>query len=744
MDRKLDIIGIVLTIIGILVILSLISPEKSTFTGNILLVIKAITGWGSYLLPLALVGLGLWLIFRKFQQVPNFSMPRLTGILLFYVNILAWFHLIAGTTWQATPLGKGGGYLGGIFALGLKSLLGTAGTAVFLGGWLLVSIQLIFDLTLAEMFLAGTSGVRRIILEMNRRIKSLRAVRPSPAGSPPANPATPPPTPIESGFKKIEAIKPSSERSVKSRHNPTAIAAAPVTPVSAETPPQIPSEPVVEMPLPPQPQWKLPSISDILDPPMEVALQGSLDQDRVKVIEETLAAFGAPAHVVEINRGPSITQYGVEPDFVDGRTGKIRVRVNKIVSLADDLALALAAPRIRIEAPVPGHSYVGIEVPNVEANPVTLRELLESEAFTRLESPLRFALGKNVAGQVLAADLCDMPHLLIAGTTGSGKSVCINSILCAFLLYHSPSTLRLVLVDPKRVELTTYNGIPHLLTPVIVDAERVVGALQWVLREMDLRYQKFTKNSVRNIQEYNQKNPQEQIPYWVVVIDELADLMMMAPEETERSLTRLAQLARATGIHLIIATQRPSVNVVTGLIKANFPSRIAFAVASGMDSRVILDQTGAERLLGRGDMLFQAADAAAPVRLQGAYVSDSEIQLLVDYWRLHAAEVNRQSSASSQVNNPPRGVPLKQFPLWKEGDDPNQDPLLEEAIDIARREGRASITMFQRKLRIGYTRAAKIIDAMEAKGIIGPANPSTQVREVLDYGPAGPPPEEPD
>jgi len=272
----------------------------------------------------------------------------------------------------------------------------------------------------------------------------------------------------------------------------------------------------------------------------------------------------------------------------------------------------------------------------------------------------------------------------------------------------------------------------------------VVGALQWVLREMDLRYQKFTKNSVRNIQEYNQKNPQEQIPYWVVVIDELADLMMMAPEETERSLTRLAQLARATGIHLIIATQRPSVNVVTGLIKANFPSRIAFAVASGMDSRVILDQTGAERLLGRGDMLFQAADAAAPVRLQGAYVSDSEIQLLVDYWRLHAAEVNRQSSASSQVNNPPRGVPLKQFPLWKEGDDPNQDPLLEEAIDIARREGRASITMFQRKLRIGYTRAAKIIDAMEAKGIIGPANPSTQVREVLDYGPAGPPPEEPD
>ncbi len=396
-------------------------------------------------------------------------------------------------------------------------------------------------------------------------------------------------------------------------------------------------------------------------------MQANVDHDRGRIIEETLASFGAPAHIVEIHRGPTVTQYGVEPEFIENRAGRMRVRVSKIVGLADDLALALAAPRIRIQAPVPGRNYVGIEVPNAEISRVTLREVMETEGFQKLRSPLRFALGKDVAGKPMSYDLTGMPHLMIAGTTGSGKSVCVNAILCTLLMNNTPIDLRLVLVDPKRVELTGYNGIPHLLAPVVVETERVVGALQWMLREMDNRYRKFSQSGVRNIAEYNAKNAADHLPYLVVVIDELADLMLMAPEETERSITRLAQLARATGIHIIIATQRPSTDVLTGLIKANLPARIAFAVASNVDSRVILDQPGAERLLGRGDMLFQAPDASAPVRLQGVYVSESEIQRLVDYWRLAAAQVPiSQSVSGAPVDALPDGIPLKQTPLWEE------------------------------------------------------------------------------
>ncbi|HEY9088197.1 MAG TPA: DNA translocase FtsK, partial [Anaerolineaceae bacterium] len=494
------------------------------------------------------------------------------------------------------------------------------------------------------------------------------------------------------------------------------------------------------------PNWALPTIESILDPGDPVSTKSGLDKERAGIIEETLASFGAPGHVVEIQNGPTITLFAVEPDYIETRNGRTRVRVSKIVSLADDLALALAASRIRIQAPVPGRNYVGIEVPNVEISRVALRDVMESESFRKVKSPLKLALGKNVSGTPICTDLTSMPHLLIAGTTGSGKSVCVNSILCALLLNNSPADLRMVLVDPKRVELTGYNGIPHLLAPVVVDAERVVGALQWILREMDARYHRFAQASVRNISEYNKTMP-DRLPYLVVVIDELADLMMLAPDETERSITRLAQLARATGIHLILATQRPSVDVLTGLIKANFPARIAFAVASGIDSRVILDQPGAERLLGRGDMLFQAPDSPAPVRLQGVYVSDSEIQRLVETWRLAARAMAANSPASSvdaPIDIPPAGIPLKQNALFGGMDAQEGDPLLNEAIDLVRREGRASISMLQRRMRIGYTRAARLIDTMEERGIVGPSVANSQVREILDYGDAAPPPEDPD
>jgi S-DNA-T family DNA segregation ATPase FtsK/SpoIIIE len=492
-------------------------------------------------------------------------------------------------------------------------------------------------------------------------------------------------------------------------------------------------------------EWVLPPIQQILDSGKIVQRNEAAEKDRARVIEETLASFGAPAKVVDTSPGPTITQFGVEPQYIESRGSRTRVRVSKIASLADDLALALSARTIRIQAPVPGKGYIGIEVPNEEVSLVVLRDVIESEAFKRLKSPLRFALGQNVAGNAMAADLSVMPHLLIAGATGSGKSVCVNALICCLLMHNTPDTLRMVMVDPKRVELTGYNGIPHLLTPVVVELEKVVTALQWILREMDARYQKLAEAGCRNIKEYNAKMTSQagmKLPYLVVVIDELADLMMLAPDDTERSITRLAQLARATGIHMVIATQRPSVDVVTGLIKANLPARIAFAVASGVDSRVILDQPGAERLLGRGDMLFQSPDAPAPIRLQGVFVSDNEIFSLVNYWRALAGYAQTPSMAADGTPDGSSSVlPLKQMTFWEEDDmsDEPDDPLYDEAVDLVRRQGRASISMLQRRLRIGYTRSARLVEAMEDRGIVGEPHPGTGTREVLDYGPAAPP-----
>jgi S-DNA-T family DNA segregation ATPase FtsK/SpoIIIE len=402
-----------------------------------------------------------------------------------------------------------------------------------------------------------------------------------------------------------------------------------------------------------------------------------------------------------------------------------------------------------VEAPVPGKGYIGIEVPNEQIALVTLRDVVESEAFRRLKSPLRFALGQDVAGNAVAADLAAMPHLLIAGQTGSGKSVCVNSLICCLLLHNTPDDLRLIMVDPKRVELTNYNGIPHLLAPVVVETERVVGVLQWVLREMDMRYHKLAQAGTRNINEYNARldnradGKEKKLPKLVVFIDELADLMMLAPEETQGAITRLAQLSRATGIHLVIATQRPSVEVVTGIIKANFPARIAFAVASNTDSRVILDQPGAERLLGRGDMLFQAPDAPASIRLQGTYVSDGEIMSLVSYWQGFLPSTALAPTAAGGIPDAmPDGIPLVQIPLWDDmSAQDDQDPLLEEAIDLSRRQGRASVSMLQRRLRIGYTRASRLVEVMQEKAIIS-KDSGPQGYEILDYGQAAQPVEE--
>jgi S-DNA-T family DNA segregation ATPase FtsK/SpoIIIE len=430
---------------------------------------------------------------------------------------------------------------------------------------------------------------------------------------------------------------------------------------------------------------------------------------KARLIEATLSSFKVEAKVREINPGPAVTQFALEPG--NG------VKVRRITELQSDLALALAAPSIRIEAPIPGFARVGLEIPNAQIATVGLRETLEAPSFAKGKQKLPIPLGRDVNGRYVIGDLTRMPHLLIAGATGAGKSVCLNAIISTFLSTRSPEDVKLLMIDPKMVELTGYNGVPHLQAPVVTEMDKVVGALRLTLREMERRYTLFSKLGVRNLDGYRMKMADEagaeHLPYLVVIIDELADLMMTAPDEVETLLVRLAQMARATGIHLIIATQRPSVDVLTGLIKANIPSRIAFAVSSLTDSRVILDMPGAERLLGSGDMLFLPPDAAKPQRIQGAFIEDRDVHFIVQHW-YHVAPVPRY--AAEWMDLPAAGG---------NGDDDldgEEDPLFEQALSIVRQQGTASASMLQRRLRVGYNRAARLIERMEGEGIIGPAD----------------------
>ncbi len=706
-ERKLDLLGLGLAFAGLILGLLLISSSNSTVSGTALSIFSFLFGWGAYILPIVLILAGLWLILRKIETIPPISVERITGFILLSLWLLI---ILQGISDNPAAAGQGGGWVGSLLYRMFYNNIGSAGLLAVLIAWLLIASSLAFDTSIPEI-IARLNPLWFAIATALRKTAALLLAR--------RRTAHPQQTDIANGYTPI-----------------------PTNPQPAENSPQ-PANGFAPAPNGQPHIWTLPDVKDILLPGTAPNQSAEFIEQRARLIEETLASFGAPAQVVEINRGPTVTQFGVEPLFIENRSGKTRVRVSKIVSLSDDLALALAAPRIRIQAPVPGHSYLGIEVPNEEMTVVALRDLVESEAFRRTRKPLSFALGQDVSGHPIGADLTIMPHLLIAGTTGSGKSVCVNAILSCMLLYNTPNDLRLILVDPKRVELTGYNGIPHLLSPVVVEMDKVIGALQWMTREMDRRYHQFAQVGARNIQDYNNRlkaDGMKKLPYLVIVIDELADLMLLAPDETERTITRLAQLARATGIHLILATQRPSVDVVTGLIKANFPARIAFAVASNTDSRVILDQPGAERLLGRGDMLYQSPDAPAPVRLQGVFVSDSEIHRMVEFWQAQS-ELAHPTHPGGPVDAPANNLPLKQIPIWEEIAAEQGDPLVSESIDLIRREGRASVSMLQRKLRIGYTRAARLIDQLEEKGIIGPPQDATGVRPVLDYGPAAPPKE---
>lgn len=470
--------------------------------------------------------------------------------------------------------------------------------------------------------------------------------------------------------------------------------------------------------------WRYPPFSLLSENISGKADRGNINANAAK-IEETLEAFGITAKVVEINYGPAVTQYSLDV--------AIGTKLSKINALSNDLALALAAPtgQIRIEAPIPGRSLVGIELPNRSPEFVSLRKILESDPMKNHKSKLAVALGLDVSGQPLIADIARMPHAIIAGATGSGKSVCINAFIASLLFRTSPQELNLILVDPKRVELTGYNGIPHLLTPVIVEPDKVLSALKWAMSEMDRRYKLFAEVGVRNLEGYNEQAGFQALPYIVIFIDELADIMLFAPVEVEDAVTRIAQMARATGIHLVIATQRPSVDIITGLIKANIPTRIAFAVSSMIDSRVVIDQPGAEKLLGKGDMLYLPPDQAKPARVQGAFIADKEIRQLIEF-------IKHQGVApqyTEEIVTTPTGI-IKSGKgrmsgsLSSGGEGGDRDSLFEESFRMIVSHNTASASFLQRKLSIGYARAARILDELHQAGIIGPVD-GAKPREIL-------------
>ena len=555
-------------------------------------------------------------------------------------------------------------------------------------------------------------------------------------------------------------LMPKLEKAIDARLNQTAltneegISFGPQTSVVAMEPEEEPDEPQEEprkqVYLPPEfrKSFDTPDMADTAPttsaeraanlPPLDLLQKGETyrpDKRSINLtaglIEKTLAEFGIPAKVVGFRTGPTVTQFAVEPGYIDKNDeDKQKVRVSQISSLQRDLALALSAERLRIEAPVPGKSYVGIEIPNPNAASVQLRPLIETEEYNRVNSPLALTLGRDVSGRPVVADLATMPHLLIAGTTGSGKSVCITALTACLVMNNSPEDLKLAMIDPKRVELMRFNGMPHLMGNVETEIERILGVLRWATAEMDYRYKLLEKARARNIDSYNLKMKRQgkkTLPKVVILIDELADLMISAPDQTEHTLVRLAQKARAIGIHLIVATQRPSTDVVTGLIKANFPTRISFTVASSIDSRVILDTSGAETLLGKGDMLFLHPEVGLPIRAQGVIVTDRELNRVIRWW---------QKSGEKSESPIQERYDDSEDPPWEDkvgigGDEDEDEALINEAIELIKKEGHASASFFQRQLRVGYPRAARLVDQLEEKGILGPSQGGGRERDIL-------------
>lgn len=632
---------------------------------------------------LILFGIGLF----RYRQHYRFSWIAFFGTVLFLFSFTAFWHIQYSLEFslEAAQAGEGGGLAGFFFAYSLKNILGFWGALLVLVALVVSSLLIIFNASLEALLKALIRLIHKIFLTFRGGLAREKRI-------------------------SFEEEPDFTKRDVEMKEEIPLHASVrkemPATPDHKE-------EPQSQMQiLAPKVKTKIQLSLDLLEASTSQPTSGDIRAGKL-ILQKTFENFGISVEMGEVNVGPTVTQYTLKP--AEG------VKLSSIIALHNDLALALAAHPVRIEAPIPGKSLVGIEVPNQKIARVTMREALESEEFRKRPSNLSLALGKDVSGKVRISSLSSMPHLLIAGSTGSGKTVCINSIIINLLYQNSPEDLRFIMVDPKRVELPCYNGIPHLMTPVITDVKKTLHALRWTISEMERRFDVLSKARKRDLASYNASTA-EKIPYLVVIIDELADIMVTVGVEAESLIIRLAQMARAVGIHLILATQRPSVDVITGLIKANITARIAFAVASQMDSRTILDTSGAEKLVGRGDMLFISAELSKPVRLQGVYVSDAEIERVVGVLKENTTEVAYDEGITAYKSDASSSGGLT-------GDD-DDDELLSDAKEVILQAGKASASLLQRRLRVGYARAARLLDLLEAQGFIGPAD-GAKPREIL-------------
>ncbi|HCF49223.1 MAG TPA: cell division protein FtsK [Syntrophomonas sp.] len=701
---KYDILSLVAFTLAVFAYVSLRKaqglPDDSRIIGWLGTGIKAALeyafGDGAVLGPLFILGWSAHLGINKktwSTQMWGLSMLGLVGITLFAV-----YKTPSGmNAWEAGQASLGGGYLGGSMAYLLIQLVGNVGLGILALFGTLLGLLLLIDQPAATVFKRLQQGA----LQAKSRLDEVMFYQAA-AEESGSKTVTAAPLIIDSA----EASSPREERPpvpIVDIQQPLPVAAA-----LADIEPVPPLQLIKTRPRQEE-HYCLPPLELLNDVSNERLIDKKNIKESITVLEDTFASFGVAVKVNQVSCGPAVTRYELTPGA--------GVKISRIISLTDDLQLNLAAPGIRIEAPIPGKAAIGIEVPNRKILSVGLRSLISAPAFKKLKSPLAFALGEDISGNAVVARLHDMPHLLIAGSTGSGKSVCLNCIIMSMLYHSTPSELKMVFIDPKMVELTIYNGIPHLMTPVVTDPKKASLILRWMVREMEKRYQLFASSGARDIQRYNQIST-DKLPYIVIVIDELADLMMVAPVDVEDAICRLAQMARAAGMHLIVATQRPSVDVVTGIIKANIPSRIAFAVSSQTDSRTILDAGGAEKLLGKGDMLFLPVGAAKPFRIQGAFVSDRDIEKTVDF-------IKAQFNLDEPVNE------IEELELAdNEEADGTDDELFWDALKIFVDGKKASVSLLQRRLRVGYARAARLVDIMEERGLISEQD-SNKRREVL-------------
>jgi len=744
-------LALVLLFLAIISVIALFAPDAGAIVRPWHDVLSTLLGWGIAFAAPLLAGFAvmLWM-----KTMPAERWMAASGAALVALALLGMFHLAVGGGAEAVETGQGGGALGFAVSGVISTAVGDVGAWIVLVLLAVVGLLLYFNMTIGDLIAGYLADRDERVAHEAEAARRAAGRRPRAVPEPPGVASTEMearPGLIDRMRDRLAGAHDAEEEPplIVRRERPASNGNGKPRPVAIPVAPDLDLEPedgstiskpsieeleheevahlaeaaageVADAALETvERAWELPPIDLLADAPESSAAQLDLSA-KGRRIRETLAHFGIGVKVARIQEGPVVTQYALDVDP--------GIKLSRIEGLADNLALALSARSIRIEAPIPGEPYVGIEIPNAAFDLVTLKEVLASRNFAEMSerSKLAFALGQDVAGQPFSADLSKMPHMLIAGATGSGKSVCVNAIIDSFLMNATPAEVKLILIDPKRVELAQYKGIPHLLCEVIVEPDKAVNALKWTVGTMESRYAEFAARGVRNIAGYNEalRPGQPRMPYIVIVIDELADLMMVSAYEVESTITRIAQLARATGIHLIVATQRPSVQVITGLIKANIPSRIAFAMTSGIDSRTILDTTGAEDLLGRGDMLYQPIDAPRAVRLQGVLVTDPEIESVARHWRGQGGPQYRPEITAVKRGGKGGGTP------GEDDEDDDADALLSQAVDIVRRSDKASASLLQRRLRIGYARAARILDQMEDRGIVGPADGS-RFREVL-------------